>query len=328
MLTGAGQRPFVSKTQRRDLATGKARIAGLIFVEFCLEPDTMIETEGGWQTFDQLEKGKAQHLRCQAMFRPDSTSWAAFFGRHADGGGFIFDEGTRTKYCLSRTRAKASWEVILDHVIEDLGPTERDWRDRVKSSARGRWIAEKEVRRDPVVLELLERASDAPVLKSGMVDRSRLPQRYNAYLPFAWGRLLSMLPEHGRIDAALARLLGTMVGGNFAGGHDSCSLGHWAWRCARSSPGKWRRVGTFAIWGHLADGALQIALWPSVVDQVLNGRPGGITEMIADINGDRLTRAVKQAGIGTEDNRFNDHDAEGKQRRATILSAAFSPRSA
>ena len=230
VLTGAGQRPFVSKTQR--IAGGKVRTAGLIFVEFCLEPDPMIETEGGWQTFDQLEKGKAQHLRCQAPIRPDSTSWAAFFGRHADGGGFIFDEGTRTKYCLSRARAKPSWED-LDHVLEDLGPTERDWRDRVKSSVRGRWIAKKEVRRDPVVLELLERASDAPVLKSGMVDRSRLPQRFTAYLPFAWSRLLSMLPEHGRIDAALARLLGTMVGGDFAGGHDSCSLGHWAWRCAR-----------------------------------------------------------------------------------------------
>ena len=45
--------------------------------------------------------------------------------------------------------------------------------------------------------------------------------------------------------------------------------------------------------------------------------------MIADMNGDRLTRAAKQAGIGTEDNRFSDHDAEDKQRRGTILNAEF-----
>jgi len=67
-----------------------------------LRLDTMVTTEAGVMSVGAFWISHHQRLRCQAVFRPESTSWAAYLGRHADGSPFLFDVGLRCKYSVSR----------------------------------------------------------------------------------------------------------------------------------------------------------------------------------------------------------------------------------
>ena len=70
-----------------------------------LTPDTLIDTSIGQMTVQEFWDSDHDKLRCQAVFRPDSNSMAAFLSRHASGEPFLYDVGTQTKFCLSKMDA-------------------------------------------------------------------------------------------------------------------------------------------------------------------------------------------------------------------------------
>lgn len=61
---------------------------------------TEVDTEKGRMTVESYWLSDHEKLRCQAVFRPDSSSQAAYLNRHADGAPFLFDVGTQTKFVL------------------------------------------------------------------------------------------------------------------------------------------------------------------------------------------------------------------------------------
>jgi len=65
-----------------------------------LRLDTQIETEHGMVTVAEYWRSEHDKLRAQAVFRPDSESWAAYLNRHQDDSPFLFDVGTQTKFML------------------------------------------------------------------------------------------------------------------------------------------------------------------------------------------------------------------------------------
>ena len=67
-----------------------------------LHLDTVIDTEVGMMTVQQFWDSDYDRLRCQAVFRPDSTSMAAYLNQHSTGEPFLFDVGTHTKFCLNK----------------------------------------------------------------------------------------------------------------------------------------------------------------------------------------------------------------------------------
>lgn len=67
-----------------------------------LHLDTVIDTEVGPMTVQQFWDSDHDRLRCQAVFRPDSTSMAAYLNRHTTGEPFLFDVGTHTKFTLNK----------------------------------------------------------------------------------------------------------------------------------------------------------------------------------------------------------------------------------
>ena len=71
-----------------------------------LTPETEIEVKlngHGSSTITAAEYLNSNHekIRCQIPFR-DSDSWNGYLNRHADGSVFLFDNGTRVKYVLSK----------------------------------------------------------------------------------------------------------------------------------------------------------------------------------------------------------------------------------
>jgi hypothetical protein len=72
-----------------------------------LKMDTVIETEVGDMTVEEYWKSDNSKLRCQTPFR-DSTSENGILNRHRDGTPFVYDNGIRTRYILSK-------EIIQKH---------------------------------------------------------------------------------------------------------------------------------------------------------------------------------------------------------------------
>ena len=70
-----------------------------------LKLDTQVTTERGTMTIEEYwQKSKdLGKLRCQAVFRPDSNSWAAFLNTHSDGIPFLYDVGCQIKFTLSKS---------------------------------------------------------------------------------------------------------------------------------------------------------------------------------------------------------------------------------
>ena len=99
-----------------------------------LSLDTVIDTGKGEMTVADFWMSKHKHLRAQATFRPDSTSWAAFLGKHIDGTPFLFDTGAQTKYLLSETVTKSfQLKLAIDWVDNtDLSIVKLEWTDKTK----------------------------------------------------------------------------------------------------------------------------------------------------------------------------------------------------
>jgi hypothetical protein len=70
-----------------------------------LKLDTRVTTERGAMTIEEYwrDSKDLKKLRCQAAFRPDSDSWAAFLNTHDDGTPFLYDVGCQIKFTLSKS---------------------------------------------------------------------------------------------------------------------------------------------------------------------------------------------------------------------------------
>lgn len=67
-----------------------------------LRLDTMVTTQAGVMSIGAFWISCHTRLRAQAVFRPESTSWAAYLARHDDGSPFLFDVGLQCKFIVSR----------------------------------------------------------------------------------------------------------------------------------------------------------------------------------------------------------------------------------
>ena len=88
-----------------------------------LKLDTRVSTERGDMTIEEywMESKNLGKLRCQAVFRPDSSSWAAFLNTHDDGTPFLYDVGCQIKFTLSTgewrrydPKKAQSWRTSLE----------------------------------------------------------------------------------------------------------------------------------------------------------------------------------------------------------------------
>ncbi|MBT4132012.1 MAG: hypothetical protein HOE44_15005 [Candidatus Marinimicrobia bacterium] len=86
---------------KRDTVAG-VRVPVLVDDQ-TLQLDTLLDTERGGMSVEQYCLSEHKHLRCQAVFRPDSTSQAAFVNRHQDGTPLLYDSGSGIKYVLARS---------------------------------------------------------------------------------------------------------------------------------------------------------------------------------------------------------------------------------
>jgi len=94
----------VTRTDQRD-SRGKLWQSFGSINNTDLKFDTKIIVRNGEATLVELlaemKAKRAKKVRVQAVFRPDSISWAAFVGLHEDGTPFVYDCGTATKYVLN-----------------------------------------------------------------------------------------------------------------------------------------------------------------------------------------------------------------------------------
>ena len=75
-----------------------------------LKLDTEFDTEHGKMSLEQFKDSNHQKVRCQAKFRPDSSSWNGYLGKHKDGSPFHYDNGTHIKYVVPKQLiAKGLW---------------------------------------------------------------------------------------------------------------------------------------------------------------------------------------------------------------------------
>jgi hypothetical protein len=88
-----------------------------------LKMDTIIETEIGDMTIEDYWKSDNHKLRCQTPFR-DSTSENGILNRHRDGTPFVYDNGIRTRYVLSKELLKQHRVDIYLSRLASLSPDE------------------------------------------------------------------------------------------------------------------------------------------------------------------------------------------------------------
>ena len=87
--------------------------------------DTDFDTEHGNMTLEQFKDSNRQKVRCQAKFRPDSSSWNGYLGKHKDGSPFHYDNGTHIKYVLPKQLlVKGQWSRHT-RPLTDTGNAER-----------------------------------------------------------------------------------------------------------------------------------------------------------------------------------------------------------
>ena len=87
--------------------------------------DSQFETEHGTMALEEFKNSPHHKVRCQAKFRPDSSSWNGYLGRHKDGSPFHYDNGTHIKYVLPmQLIAKGPWSSH-SRPLTDTGNAER-----------------------------------------------------------------------------------------------------------------------------------------------------------------------------------------------------------
>jgi len=94
-----------------------------------LKLSTSVDTEIGVMTIGDFWASDHDKLRAQALFRPESTSWAAFLSRHDDGTPFLYDIGLQTKYTLSGAEVSSyKLDVAMNWVEEsDESDVKNNW---------------------------------------------------------------------------------------------------------------------------------------------------------------------------------------------------------
>ena len=90
-----------------------------------LKLDTEFDTEYGKMSLEQFKDSNHQKARCQAKFRPDSSSWNGYLGKHKDGSPFHYDNGTNIKYVIpEQLIAQGLWSKHI-RPLTDTGNAER-----------------------------------------------------------------------------------------------------------------------------------------------------------------------------------------------------------
>ena len=93
-----------NQISRHELKSGKRIIKAICgHNDTALTLDTSVDTEQGKMTVKEFWASKEKKLRCQAVFRPESDSWAAFLNTHDDGTPFLYDVGCQIKFTLSKS---------------------------------------------------------------------------------------------------------------------------------------------------------------------------------------------------------------------------------
>ena len=90
-----------------------------------LKLDTEFDTESGKMSLEQFKDSNHQKVRCQAKFRPDSSSWNGYLGKHKDGSPFHYDNGTHIKYILPKQLIANGLYSSHSRPMTDTGNAER-----------------------------------------------------------------------------------------------------------------------------------------------------------------------------------------------------------
>jgi hypothetical protein len=297
-VAGKSRATYERGTFTRD---GRKRIASFVVTVPDLTMELELETPAGWRSVGDLLNDKAGHVRCQSPYRPDSTSWAAFFGLHGDGMPFIHDMGTCEKHVPDRTRLADGWKIIAGWLREKIAPSHVG-RDGELVGRDGRAHRFDKMRPNPELLPELRLAANVPLGLRGNVSENKLPGFFKAWLPTAWEAVAQELPGIDEVDGwelsdeavdelerpflALLTALESVFGTH-------APLAQGALTAAERDRGNWAQAEPFALWGRVdADGRLSVAFLPHVGGQLYRSN-----KAIAERSLGHLTRTVRQLGI-------------------------------
>lgn len=87
--------------------------------------DSQFETEHGTMALEEFKNSPHLKIRCQAKFRPDSSSWNGYLGKHKDGSPFHYDNGTHIKYVLPASLISKGLWSRYGRPLTDTGNAER-----------------------------------------------------------------------------------------------------------------------------------------------------------------------------------------------------------
>ena len=90
-----------------------------------LKLDTEFETEHGKMSLEQFKESNHKKVRCQAKFRPDSSSWNGYLGKHKDDSPFHYDNGTHIKYVIPPQLIAKGLSSNHNRPLTDTGNAER-----------------------------------------------------------------------------------------------------------------------------------------------------------------------------------------------------------
>ena len=90
-----------------------------------LKLDAEFDTEYGKMSLEKFKDSNHQKVRCQAKFRPDSSSWNGYLGKHKDGSPFHYDNGTHIKYVIPKPLIAEGLCSNHKRPLTDTGNAER-----------------------------------------------------------------------------------------------------------------------------------------------------------------------------------------------------------
>lgn len=262
--------------------------------------DSVIDTEDGATTYDAWKRSGEVHTRCQSPFR-ESTSMAAFIGRHSNGEPFIYDSGTGEKHMLWLDDRPSIEEKLEDWQQEKYDPSKRDAFERAYySRTKHCWIKLSDIKIPSHLFDDLATACDAPLDPDGFVKMNALKLMARQLLPHAFAELIEPLPvdessEIGDLIGALLRHLVTYDGVEGLGWYKR-QLGAWAYYLATTCPGRWVRLHGYEIMGRVEDqsgAGFRVAIRHALARQLSSTTHSLITDMSPTM----LTQACGRTGI-------------------------------
>ena len=92
-----------NQISRKELKSGKRIIKAIYgYNDTALTLATEVDTRSGRMTVKEFWASKERKVRCQAVFRPESTSWAAFLSKNDAGMPYLFDCGGNIFFNLGK----------------------------------------------------------------------------------------------------------------------------------------------------------------------------------------------------------------------------------